>query len=221
MTLLVVGDIHGCADELAALLALVRDPARELVLVGDLVRKGPDSAGVVALARERGARAVLGNHDAKALRWRADRDEGEARPDPELRDLGEGDWAYLASLPLYLELDVPTGSGEMGVIVVHGGLVPGVPVANQRREHLLNLRSIDRHGEPSRRVEGVPWASQWPGPRHAVFGHDAVRGLQRHPHATGLDTGCVYGGALTGLLLPENELVEVRARRAYHPEGAA
>jgi hypothetical protein len=102
-------------------------------------------------------------------------------------------------------------------VVVHGGLVPGVAIEKQERDHLLNLRSIAADGQPSKRIEGNPWGALWPGPEQVVYGHDAIRGLQRHPFATGLDTGCVYGRALTALVLPAGELVSVPARRAYAP----
>ena len=214
---LLIGDVHGCLDELQDLLGVMgADPSADrVILVGDLVAKGPDSVGVVALARESGFSAVLGNHDAKVLKL----GRGVTGSSGLLSSgehayvaarLGAEDWDYLEALPLYLSLP------GLETLVVHGGLVPGVPLDQQERRLLLNLRSITPWGEPSKRVnDGVPWASLWPGPEHVVFGHDAIRGLQQHPHATGLDTGCVYGNALTGLILPERRLVSVKARRAY------
>jgi len=218
---LVVGDVHGCLGELTGLLDLVADPERALVFVGDLVAKGPDSRGVLALARERGARAVLGNHDKHALRWL---DAQEAGAEPPGRSaahsamcasFGRADWDYLRALPCYLRLE------HVEAIVVHAGLVPGVALEQQEEECMISMRTLRSDGRPSKRLgDGVPWASLWRGPELVVFGHDAVTGLQRHRHAIGLDTGCVYGGRLTGLLLPEREVVSVPALgRHSEPEG--
>lgn len=214
---LFIGDVHGCVQELRALLAACAHSASDrVVLVGDLVAKGPDSAGVVRLARELGALAVRGNHDAHVIAARA---RGGLRADgrklkPEhqhvLDTLAPEDWAYLESLPLYRRFP------ELNVIAVHGGLVPGVALEAQDANLLLNLRSITAEGLPSKRIEnGVPWASLWKGPETVIFGHDAMRGLQRYPHALGLDSGCVYGGKLNAWILPEARLVSVPARAQY------
>lgn len=210
-----IGDVHGCLDELLALLRACEVTSQDqVVLVGDLVAKGPDSLGVLTLARERGYLAVLGNHDAHVLRVREPAPERPAKGEHRkiAQALSPSDWAWLEALPLTLAL--PDHGGR----VVHAGLVPGVPLEAQRRDDLLNLRSITPEGAPSKRGDaGAPWASLWPGPEHVVFGHDALRGLQLHPFATGLDTGCVYGRSLTALLLPERRRVSVPARRAYAP----
>lgn len=215
MRTIIIGDVHGCLDELLALVRRTRrDPEDRVVLVGDLVAKGPDSQGVVAWARESGADAVLGNHDAHVLRAA----DGDARVRPPHRtvaeSLGAAELAWLRARPLWLRLG---RIGDRQRLVVHGGFVPGVPLDEQERDVVLNLRSIDAQGKPSKKVDGTPWAALWRGPEHVVFGHDAVRGLQQHPLATGLDTGCVYGNALTALVLPEGDLVSVPAARAYAP----
>jgi hypothetical protein len=225
MSTVIVGDVHGCLDELLALVERCGDPARtRYVMVGDLVAKGPDSQGVVQWAREAGVDAVLGNHDAHVLRVR---DEGidkepKAHHVAVAKTLTPADWDWLQARPLWRLVDAERDEDQDDApdashVVVHGGLVPGVPLDRQERVHLLNLRSISEKGQPTKKIEGSPWASLWRGPPHAVFGHDAIRGLQRHHWATGLDTGCVYGRELTALVLPEGKLVAVPARRAYAP----
>lgn len=216
---IVIGDVHGCADELEALLrAAGCTPQDEVVLVGDLVAKGPDSRGVLAIMREVGARSVRGNHDEHVLRYRRALEVGG--PPPKLGSdhaavaaaLDEQDWAQLSALPLHLRLPAHRA------IVVHAGLVPGIPLEAQDPEILMNIRTLKPDGSGSRRANhGVLWGSAWPGPELVLFGHHAARGLQLHPHALGLDTGCVYGGKLTACLLPEQRFVSVPARRRYAP----
>lgn len=218
---LIIGDVHGCADELQDLLQASQfSSGDKLVFAGDLVAKGPKSLETVGLARSFAARTVLGNHDVKVLAIRQALDAQQPVPSATqsqlaaAQGLSSDDVAWLASQPFYLTLP------EHNTWVVHGGLVPGRPLADQEPAHLTTMRSLLPDGRPSKHVnEGVPWASQWQGPELVVFGHDAVRGLQRYPFAFGLDTGCVYGGELTALILPDRELISIPAHRAYLRRG--
>ena len=220
MRFIVVGDVHGCNVELDALL--------DRLAVGDLVAKGPNSRLVLRTAREIGASIALGNHEERMLEARAARQEGRPLPKLDathaslLEELSDEEWALLASLPRWVDLDAK-------LRVVHAGIVPGIPMAAQDPHHLTHLRSISESGEPSMKW-GPPWGALYQGPPHLVFGHNARKDPQLHPDATGLDTGCVYGGALTALVVPKGSLppgpLERRdalavepARRAYASYG--
>jgi len=213
---LLIGDVHGCLDELERLLKLCGVTRGErIVFVGDLVAKGPDSAGVVALARELGAACVRGNHDEAVLAYLRAKRAGQTQPRLKKthvevgESLSKADIAYLDATPFSLML------GEL-LWVVHAGIVPSRRLADQDPAHLMTMRTLRPDGTPSARVDGGElWASQWAGPAHVVFGHDAITGLQQHPFATGLDTGCVYGKRLTALSWPDQALFHVDAKRAY------
>lgn len=212
MRTLVIGDVHGCRQELEDLLKAAEFGGDDrLVLAGDLVAKGPDSQGVVQLAREMKALGVLGNHDAHVLNILKGK-PGSEHHQKVAKSLAPADVAYLELLPVWLDF------AELNSIVVHAGLLLRTPLSDQPKDWCINLRSFDLEGNPSKRIDGgVPWGSRWPGPRFVYFGHDAMRGLQKHPHAWGLDTGCVYGKALTAVWLPEQRLVSVPARKAWQP----
>jgi hypothetical protein len=221
----IVGDVHGCRAELEALLARVGFGAGDrLVMVGDLVVRGPDPAGTVDLVLSLGARAVRGNHEDRLLRWRAHRDRPIGAPQRAAIDaLGERHWAFLASLPLWLDLP------EHGVRVIHAGLVPGVPIERQDPRTLMYVRCLGPRGEPIEKRADVLWGERYGGPEHVVFGHNARSDPQVHGHATGLDTGAVYGGRLTAMVLEAGAppppladraaaLVSVPARQRYADE---
>jgi diadenosine tetraphosphatase ApaH/serine/threonine PP2A family protein phosphatase len=129
-------------------------------------------------------------------------------------------WEFLESLPLWIDLD------EHRVRVVHAGLMPGLPIERQLPRTILYLRSIDDAGAPSEKRGKHLWGLTYEGPPHVVFGHNAQKEPQIHRWATGIDTGCVYGGRLTAMVLREGELpppvearasalVSIPARRVY------
>lgn len=195
--------MHGCASELEALLEGARfSQGDRLVFVGDLVARGPDSLGVLDVARRTGAIIVRGNHEQKLLDWRRSKKTALSRIHLEVAEsLRPVDWTLLETSPLWFDLP------EHGARVVHAGVVPGTPIEEQDPLDLLHLRSVRVGGRTARPTHGEPtavlWGELYGGPVHVVFGHNAFPGLQLHPFATGLDTGCVYGGRLTALVLPQ------------------
>ncbi|MDB4945388.1 MAG: serine/threonine protein phosphatase [Labilithrix sp.] len=219
MRTIIVGDVHGCRTELEALLDRVAFSAGDrLVFVGDLVARGPDSLGVLDIARRTGAVVVRGNHEQKLLDWRAV-GEGASPPKHTLgkmhRDVARAlrpvDWTILRNSPTSYLLP------EHGALVVHAGLLPGLALAAQNPDTLMRIRTVRPPSEAAgKKGELRLWGEVYAGPPQVVFGHNAAPGLQLHPWATGLDTGCVYGGRLTALVLSPGQRVprSIEARRA-------
>lgn len=200
--LIVIGDIHGCFGELKQLLDRLAPRAGDVVIsAGDMVRKGPDPVACLDLWRDRGYLAVLGNNEEKLLGYGMLRRlflPANDRAVLRRRDLIR----YLRSWPLVI--DVPAASAA----IVHGGLFPQMHVraddVERHRRDVVRLRYIRRTDDSWTRVpkgkereDDVLWASVWEGDRTILYGHTPLTSPRFDPNAIGLDTGCVYGRALT------------------------
>jgi diadenosine tetraphosphatase ApaH/serine/threonine PP2A family protein phosphatase len=209
---IVIGDIHGCYDELVSLLEKVALGSDDrVVAVGDLVVKGWKNREVLDLfIKDRRFRAVLGNHDRALVRYlRGKKDSLKDSQEKALAELEEDldrYYLFLQSLPPMIDL----GSH----LVVHAGVRPGVALSKQKVGDLTEMRTL---GKDRASRKGVPWYDVYDGERIVLFGHWPASEPRRAPRAIGLDTGCVYGNSLTAYILETGEIVSVRARRAYDP----
>lgn len=224
----VIGDIHGCADELEDLLGLLgyqdgRHPAgRRLIFLGDLVDRGPRIPDVLRIAmravREHGALCVIGNHEAKAIRWLAGK---EVRPSHGLAQtieqleaepiaFREEVHTFLTSLPDHLLLE----GGDL--VVAHAGLLERLHGRSSKRVHAFCLYGdttgeVDEMGLPVRR----DWALNYRGAATVIYGHTPVETPEWVNGTICVDTGCVFGGGLSALRWPERQLVTVPARQTW------
>ncbi|WP_278262909.1 metallophosphoesterase [Nocardia sp. AG03] len=234
----VIGDVHGCRGELESLLGalgyrITRDVAgrpidavhpegRTAVFVGDLVDRGPDTPGVLRLvmgmAAARGALCVMGNHEIKligALEGRAvrvahglERSLAQlAEQDPEFRSAA---LAFLRELPGHYLLD----GGRL--VIAHAGLTESMHGRDSSRARAFALYGaptgeVDAHGLPVR----YDWAQDYRGAATVVYGHTPSPTLRWVNNTLCLDTGAVFGGALSALRYPELTTLSVPAEQVW------
>ncbi len=219
MKTLIVGDIHGCWDEFQALLDLAALGSDDRIIsLGDLVDRGPQSPRVLRFFRDTpNASAIMGNHERKHVR--AERGETNLAQSQSISILQIGDdytaaLDYMRALPTFLEL--PEAD------LVHGFFEPGVPLAEQRDTVIVGATSGETY--LNERLDR-PWYTLYDGAKPLIVGHRNYLGLSRPllyppeaPRVYALDTSCVYGGALTGLILPDFRLISVPSRANYWEE---
>ena len=213
--IIAIGDVHGCATELEDLLHKVAPQRHDrIVLLGDLINRGPDSAGVIALARQHAFRSLLGNHELRLLNYRRTGDPTHLKKaDYEtMKQLSAKDWAYLAAMPLTVYVR------EYETVFVHGGFLPNQLWSSQPARVVTRIQVVGPDGEPQKRSnfpDAPHWAELWRGPPFVVYGHTPRAEPLREKWTLGIDTECVAGGNLTACIIPGRTLVRVPARETY------
>jgi len=206
MNTILIGDIHACSREFASLLERIGPVKSDrLVLMGDLVNKGPDPTGVVQLVRSLDCLCLRGNHENDHLNGHAGIRKLKAESELTKHLMPLEDYrAYLAmaaAMPLYYE--------NTDLIAVHGALDPALRL-NQQSADLLTGDITPE----------AAWKDSLDLGRPLVVGHKRYSRDITEPFIVegrfyGIDTGCVYGGKLTALELPSGKLWQVRAERDY------
>jgi protein phosphatase len=234
----IIGDVHGCADELEALLgklgyqrsdgspAYIHGEGRRAIFLGDIVDRGPrilDSYRIVRSMVDAGSALCLpGNHDMKLLHKLRGRDvrvahglektleELDALPEAERTTLSGEMASFLDSLISHFVLD------QGRLVVAHAGMKQELQgrASGTVREFALygeTTGETDEFGLPVR----YNWAADYRGNAAVVYGHTPVPVTEWLNRTINIDTGCVFGGRLTALRYPENDLVSVAAARPY------
>lgn len=238
----IIGDVHGCYDELLSLVgslgysitelpAVEGEPARhsieppagrKLVFLGDLVDRGPKTPQVLRLVMDAtdcgAALMVPGNHDDRLLKWlrgrRMELNHGLLETAEQLSRTGA---AFRKEVELFLE-SLPSH------LVLDGGSLV-VAHAGMKQEFQGrasgSVRAFALYGESTGAVDSsgmpmrYPWAEQYQGRAMVVYGHTPVKEVGWSNRTLNVDTGCVFGGKLTALRYPELETVSVDAGRTY------
>ncbi len=230
----IIGDIHGCIDELKALHEKLRSESiTEIYHLGDLVDRGPDSVGVVRYCRENGITGVMGNHESSLLNVIDQMNKPDFDPSKMSAAKGErlaiaqglsvDDIAYIRALPKLHVID------EHNLILVHAGLFPGRAIHEQDRTVLyMQMIHPDRPGdirwtrkqgqytnEESRAHGYASWQELYDGAERVIYGHTLYSEPNIQGLTTGIDTGCVFGGSLTAVIIPDEKIIQVKAKKKY------
>ena len=231
----IIGDVHGCYDELVSLLTKLgyeiaedgwgatHPEGRKAVFLGDFVDRGPKTPAVLRLVMRMvasgSALCVPGNHENKLVRALRGRDvqvthglgESLAQLEEEPPEFGQQTLAFLDGLISHFVLD------DRRLIVAHAGMreeMQGRASAAVRAFALYGETTgeTDEFGLPVR----YPWATEYRGRAMVVYGHTPVLEPEWVNNTINIDTGCVFGGGLTALRYPEKELVAVPAAQTYY-----
>jgi protein phosphatase len=226
----IIGDIHGCYDELLELLKTLgysenfaHPDGRKAIFLGDLCDRGPKNIEVLDLVmgmvNSENAYCVPGNHDAKLLKFlrgnEVNHTHGLAVTAEQISaqsdEFKKKTVKFIDGLVSHYIFD----DGKL--VVAHAGLpekLQGRASARVRDFCLYGDTNgeTDEFGLPVR----LPWAEEYRGKALVVYGHTPIPEVKNTNGAICVDTGCVFGGKLTALRYPEREIVQINAKKEYY-----
>jgi len=220
MKRIIIGDIHGCSDELNQIIckANFSSGADKLFLTGDAFARGPDPLGVWQTIIKHGAQMVMGNHDVRLLEQLrmilAGKTLGQLKSDQlytirQLESVHTEIFHWLSSCPLYIETEY--------FLLVHAGINPVHGLPGTSFEEFISIRTWPPL--PQKTFDGPRWHDFYKKKQPLIiFGHDAPNGLvvkkaNGQTYLIGLDTGCVYGGKLTAYSIEDEMLIQVKSKQ--------
>lgn len=230
----VIGDVHGCFDELVMLLkklgyeenteaGMLHPDGRKPVFLGDLCDRGPKNVEVLRLVmkmvKSGNALAVPGNHDVKLVKYLLGKNVQLTHGlNKTVEELGKEDESFRNNVKEFLDGLVSHYVLDDGKLVVsHAGL---------KEEYIgrgsMKVRDFCLYGEATGEIDeyGLPvrlnWASDYRGKATVIYGHIPQLEVQTMNGTCCIDTGCVFGGKLTAYRYPERELVDVDALAQYY-----
>lgn len=200
-----IGDVHGCPDELKEMIEKLRTRSRDrVIMLGDLINRGPAPAEVVRFVYNEGLECIKGNHEDNYLKnFKTNSAYKKLKS-----EISPGMHTWIENLPLYRE--------GKNFLAVHAGLQPGKHPAETDPEILTTIRTWDGKGKDLKNPANTPWYELYSGNKPVFYGHWARMGLNIRDKTIGLDSGLVYGRGLTGYILEQEKLIQVRAKRFYY-----
>lgn len=214
---IIIGDVHGCFDELKELLKKINYQNQatkdQLFFVGDLINKGPKSLEVLQLAYQEGAVCVKGNHEMAFLEYvQTPYQERKVNPsfDQLIHQMADQLDFWIKEISAW-----PYFHHHDNFLLVHAGVVPDIAVEKTPHRFLCTMRTWDGRGFDLKNENNPAWYQLYHGEKMIIYGHWAKEGLNVRSKTIGLDSGCVYGKKLSCLIFPSKEIVQVNAQKAY------
>jgi len=233
--IIIYGDLHGCLDEFKLLRAKINPSTNDKeIIIGDILDRGLYSNELLKYVRENKISSILGNHEYKYIRYKEHQNifKKSGKKNPIILDdsqqniydnLTHKDFIYLKSLPFFMKID--------NLTLLHAGLINKIDlkIAKKRDlEKILWIRTVDTNQKilslNDSKKSSILWSEFYNGNQGViVYGHNIFDEVKIDKYSIGIDTGCVFGGKLTALIIYDTsnpmqnyEILEQNALKTYH-----